>query len=92
MSQGESTIPIQGYALREIRIRTGLEVAQLAAEVGVTRAYIARIELGHSRRVSATVYEALLNALQIRDRRALLANLGHDVVPASKSGDADEVA
>jgi transcriptional regulator with XRE-family HTH domain len=69
-----TTVGIHGYALRELRIRSGLGVAELAAQIDVTRAYIAKLELGHSRRVSPKTYNALLEALSISDRRVLLAN------------------
>lgn len=74
MATTNTTIEVHGYALREVRIRSGLSVAELAAAVGVQRAYIAKIELGHSRRVSPKVFTALLSALTITDRRVLLAN------------------
>lgn len=74
MTQTATTIEINGYAVRELRIRSGLGVAELAANVGVKRPYIAKIELGHSQRVSPRVFNALLAALSVQDRRALLAN------------------
>ena len=61
-------------------------VAELAAAVWVERPYIAKIELGHSRRVSPKVFNALLAALAITDRRALLAN------PYGASEDVEAVA
>lgn len=69
-----TTIEINGYALRELRMRSGLGVAELAAQVEVKRPYIAKIELGHSQRVSPKVFNALLSALTISDRRVLLAH------------------
>lgn len=69
-----TTVEVNGFALRELRVRSGLGVQELAAQVGVQRPYIAKIELGHSRRVSPKVYNALLSALSITDRRVLLAN------------------
>lgn len=74
MTQTATTIEINGYAVRELRIRSGLGVAELAANIGVQRPYVAKIELGHSRRVSPRVFNALLAALSVQDRRALLAN------------------
>lgn len=74
MSTTPTTVEVNGYALRELRIRSGLGVMDLANQVGVKRPYIAKIELGHSRRVSPKVYTALLEALSITDRRVLLAN------------------
>lgn len=69
-----TTVEVNGFALRELRIRSGLGVAELAKQVGVQRPYIAKIELGHSRRVSPRVFMALLAALSITDRRVLLSN------------------
>lgn len=69
-----TTIEVNGYALRELRMRSGLGVSDLAKQVGVQRPYVAKIELGHSRRVSPKVFNALLAALTISDRRALMAN------------------
>ncbi len=69
-----TTVEINGFALRELRVRTGLSVADLATQVGVQRPYVAKIELGHSHRVSPKVFNALLSALAITDRRVLMAN------------------
>lgn len=74
MSTTPTTVEVNGYAIRELRIRSGLGVMDLANQVGVKRPYIAKIELGHSRRVSPKVFNSLLAALSIQDRRALLAN------------------
>lgn len=74
MSTTATTVEVNGFALRELRVRSGLGVADLADRVGVQRPYIAKIELGHSRRVSPRVYNELLSALSITDRRVLLAN------------------
>lgn len=73
-STSSTTYEVNGFALREIRKRSGVEVAELAARVGVQRPYIAKIELGHSQRVSPKVFNAILSALVIEDRRSLLAN------------------
>lgn len=69
-----TTFEVNGYAIRELRKRSGLGVAELAAQIGVQRAYVAKIELGHSRRVSPKVFTGLLVALSIEDRKAILAN------------------
>lgn len=70
-----TNVTVNGAALREIRIRSGVSVAALATEVGVSRSYLTKIELelGGRRQVSPHVYSALLRALSIKDRRALLA-------------------
>jgi transcriptional regulator with XRE-family HTH domain len=76
--QNTTTIPINGFACREIRVRSGIEIAPFAEQVGVSRAYMAKIELGHSTRVSPTVFSAILCNLHIADRRALLAQPHRD--------------
>lgn len=70
----KTTVEINGFIVRELRIRSGLSVVELAEQVGVKRPYIAKIELGHSQRVSPGVFNALLSTFSIDDRRVLLAN------------------
>lgn len=67
-------VEINGFVVRELRIREGRSVEALAEQCGVKRPYIAKIELGHSRRVSPGMFNSLLAALAIQDRRVLLAN------------------
>jgi len=74
MTTASTTVEVNGFAIRELRIRAGIGVAELAAQVGVQRPYVAKIELGHSRRVSPRVFNAILEALNVQDRRAVLAN------------------
>ena len=74
MNQTKTTVEVNGPAIRTIRERSGMAVLDLAGAVGVERAYITKIELGHSRRVSPRVFNALIAALAVSDRRALLAN------------------
>lgn len=69
-----TTIEVHGPAIREIRIRSAIGVAELADAVGVKRPYIAKLELGLSRRVSPRVFNALIAALDIKDRRAIVVN------------------
>jgi transcriptional regulator with XRE-family HTH domain len=69
----EPTVEIHGYALRLIREARGRKVADLAQALGVDRSYVAKIELGHSRKVSKVLYARILAELQIDDYRALLA-------------------
>ncbi len=68
-----SVVEIHGYALRVIREARGRKVAELAQALDVDRSYITKIETGHSRRVGAAFYNALLIELKIEDFRALLA-------------------
>jgi len=67
------TVEIHGYALRIIREARGRRTLELAEALGVDRSYITKIETGHSRRVGAAFYNALLAELHIDDYRALLA-------------------
>lgn len=69
-----TTVDIHGYALRAIRELAGLSPRKLADEIGTDRSYIARIENGHTVRVSRPVYRKILTALCLTDYRALLAN------------------
>lgn len=75
-----TTITVNGFALREIRLRSGVDLASFAEQVGVTRSYLSKIELGRNTRVSPQTYAALLVALDIADRRVLLAD-PHHVAP-----------
>ena len=67
-----TAVPINGHALRELRIRTGVAVATLATDVGIHRSYLTKIETGNKTQVSPELYERLVRALGLRDRRALL--------------------
>ena len=49
-------------------------MVELAEAAGVQRPYIVKLELGHSRRVSPAVFNGIVAALGIEDRRAILAN------------------
>lgn len=69
----QTTIEVNGPAVRERRIREGISVAELARSVGVARPYITKIELGYSRRVSPKVFSSLTLALGVGDRRSLMA-------------------
>jgi transcriptional regulator with XRE-family HTH domain len=68
-----SAVGINGFALRVIRERTGIKVADLAEALEVDRSYITKIELGTSKRVSVDFYKRLLTHLAIADHRTLLA-------------------
>lgn len=70
----QTTMEIHGPALRAIRKLAGVGVVELAEAAGVQRPFIAKLELGHSRRVSPAVFNGIVAALGIEDRRAILAN------------------
>ena len=69
-----TTIPVNGAALREIRVRTGVGRIALADEVGIDKTYVTKIERG-LRRVSPELYAGLNQALHISDQRVLRADL-----------------
>lgn len=68
------SVEINGYVVRHLRIAAGRSVKDIADAVDVERPYIAKIELGHSKRVSPKVFNALLATFSIDDRRVLMAN------------------
>lgn len=70
----QTSVEVNGFAAREIRVRSGIEIAAMAEQIGIQRSSLANIELGHRPRVSPKVFNALLAALSITDRRVLLAN------------------
>ena len=74
-----TTVEIHGPALRTIRVLSGVGVRELALRVKKDRSYIAHLELGHKRRVSPDVFNALVAALALEDRRAILAGPYGDV-------------
>lgn len=55
----------------------GIEVADLANRIKVSRAYVTKLELGHSPRASATVYAALVRVLKPQSRDAFRADRGN---------------
>lgn len=67
-------IEVNGFSIREIRVRSGINTAPFAEQVGVDRSYLSRLETGARIRVSPAVFAAILDALGIKDRRAILAH------------------
>ncbi|GAB3856726.1 hypothetical protein GCM10029963_53580 [Micromonospora andamanensis] len=78
-----TAVPIDGTALRRIRIDRGIEVADLASRIQVSRAYLTKLELGISPRASATVHAALVRVLQPEQRDAFRADRAERVRAAS---------
>lgn len=74
-----TSIEVNGFAFREIRMRSGIEIAPCAEQIGISRPYLAHIELGSRVRVRPAVFAGMLRVLQITDRRALLTD-PHGVV------------
>lgn len=69
-----TSIEVNGFAFREIRMRSGVEIAPCAEQIGISRSYLAHLELGSRVRVRPAVFAGMIRALQISDRRALLAD------------------
>jgi transcriptional regulator with XRE-family HTH domain len=69
-----SSVAINGFALRVIRERTGIKVADLAESLDVDRSYITKLEIGTSKRVGVDLYRRLLEVLDLPDHRTLLAS------------------
>lgn len=74
MSRSSANIAINSAALRRIRQLTGLGVTDLARAAGLTPSYLSNLEAGRRRAVSPQVFASLCEALQITDRRALMAS------------------
>lgn len=68
-----STIEVNGYALRWGRKLMNLTPASLAKVIDRDRTYIVKIETGVVTQVSTETFEALVKALALEDRRALMA-------------------
>lgn len=67
-------IEVNGFAFREIRVRSGINAAPCALEIGIDRSYLNRLENGDRVRVSPEVFAGMIRALSLADRRAILAN------------------
>lgn len=68
-----STIEVNGYALRWGRKLMNLTPGALAEVIGRDRTYIVKIETGAVTRISTDTFDALVKALALEDRRALMA-------------------
>lgn len=74
MEQPPPTFEVNGAAIRKRRKDRGLEMADLAAKVGITRSYLNQLELGHKRHMRVSKYLALRTALDVKpDDTQLLA-------------------
>lgn len=69
-----STIEVNGYAVRAIRMHAGLTVAAIAAAAGMTTGSLRNIEIGRRPRMSPGAFNALCRALALQDHRAILAH------------------
>lgn len=71
------TYEVDGDAIREERMRAGLETSQLAEDAGISRRYLSHLENGTRRNMRPRSYTALRVALNINDDR-LLSMRGDD--------------
>lgn len=59
-------LTVDGAAVRDERMRQGLEIADVAARVGISRSFLSRIEL-HSVPIRPRTYRSLCKALNCED-------------------------
>lgn len=71
-----STVEVDGAAIRRIRKLSGIDMRDLAIQIGISANYLSRIETGSRRRIRASVYGALREALGTTDQQLLA--LGED--------------
>ncbi|GAC1374246.1 MAG: hypothetical protein NVSMB4_01520 [Acidimicrobiales bacterium] len=69
-----TVVAVHGPAIRAIRNFHGIRTDDFATTLGVTRAYVTKLELGYSRHVSPALYRKILTALSVKDWKALLAD------------------
>jgi transcriptional regulator with XRE-family HTH domain len=74
------SVEVNGFAYREIRIRSGIDPGPCADQAGISRPHLVKIERGQRIRVTPSTFAGLMNALGISDRRAILANPHSDAV------------
>ncbi|MFE9064836.1 helix-turn-helix domain-containing protein [Streptomyces violaceusniger] len=74
MHRPPATFQVDGAAVRSIRMDAGVEISQLADEVGITASYLSRIEVGTATgRMKPATYVRLRKALRTTDKHLLLA-------------------
>lgn len=66
-----ATFEVNGTAIRTRRMRAGIEVTQLAAQVGITASYLRKLETGARRRMRPGNYVRLRTALHATDKDLL---------------------
>lgn len=71
MERPPATYRVNGAAIRTRRKELGMELAECAAVVGISRAYLDQLELGHRERPGPRIYAALRTALRVTDDRLL---------------------
>lgn len=65
------TFEVDGDAIREERMRAGLEISEVAERAGISRRYLSHLENGTRMRMRPSRYAALRTALNVTDDRLL---------------------
>ncbi|MEU3903249.1 helix-turn-helix domain-containing protein [Streptomyces goshikiensis] len=71
MERPPTTYQVNGVAIRTRRKELGMELAECATAVGISRAYLDQLELGHRCNPRPSIYAALRTALRVTDDRLL---------------------
>ncbi|MEU4736580.1 MULTISPECIES: helix-turn-helix domain-containing protein [Streptomyces] len=65
------TFEVDGDAIREERMRAGLEISEVAKRAHISRRYLSHLENGTRNRMRPSRYVALRTALNVNDDRLL---------------------
>ncbi|MFF7022955.1 helix-turn-helix transcriptional regulator [Streptomyces klenkii] len=79
MHQPPPTFEVNGTAIREIRMRAGVAMSELARRAGISRRYLNHLELGSRHRMRPGPYLALRNALNATDEELLAESSREEV-------------
>ena len=71
MERPPATYRVNGAAIRTRRKDLGMGLAECAAVIGISRAYLDQLELGHRQHPRPRIYAALRTALRVTDDRLL---------------------
>ncbi|MCZ7413099.1 helix-turn-helix domain-containing protein [Streptomyces sp. WMMC897] len=78
MHQPQATFQVCGARVRSLRMDAGMEIADLAREVGITPSYLSRIEVGTATgRMRPARYVRLRAALKTTDSKILIPPEDH---------------
>ncbi|MEU9606194.1 helix-turn-helix domain-containing protein [Streptomyces sp. NPDC048057] len=65
MKAVRATYEVDGTAIRERRMAMGIQTADLARTAGISRSYLARLEIGTRTRMRPPTYTSLRRALDV---------------------------
>ena len=71
MAQTPTTFEVDGTAICTKRMNAGMEVQQLADQVGITASYLRKVERGDRTRMRPGPYQALRAALNANETELL---------------------